>query len=201
MFKVVEPAGRQSVEETRQRILAATREVFAQKGSRGTTTREVAERAEVNEATLFRHFGTKQQLLQTMLDHFCSNSEDDVSFIARLQGPIEEQLRQICRMGITRITERRDLICVSLAEESLNPESSLQAWDGPKLAQRKLADYMRTRVEAGDLSGDADGLARILMSFMFAYVVSRRIWPSQLNEPDEAIELFVQTFLNGAKGR
>jgi AcrR family transcriptional regulator len=201
MFKLVDAAGRQSVEETRQRILLATREVFAQKGSRGTTTREVAERAEVNEATLFRHFGTKQQLLQTMLDHFCANSEDDVSFIDQLQGPIEEQLRELCRKGISRITERRDLICVSLAEESLNPDSTIQAWRGPNIAQRKLADFMRARIEAGELHGDADGLARVFMSFMFAYVVSRRIWPDASSEPEQAVELFVQTFLNGARGR
>ncbi|HMD02881.1 MAG TPA: helix-turn-helix domain-containing protein, partial [Candidatus Baltobacteraceae bacterium] len=47
---------------TRLRILAATRDLYARNGSRGTTTREVAERAGVNEATLFRHFGTKGQL-------------------------------------------------------------------------------------------------------------------------------------------
>jgi len=57
-----------SVEETRLRILSAARELFAQKGSRGTTTRQIAQRAGVNEATLFRHFGTKSQLLQAMLD-------------------------------------------------------------------------------------------------------------------------------------
>ena len=55
------------VEDTRLRILAATRTLYASKGSRGTTTREVAILAGVNEATLFRHFGTKTLLLTAML--------------------------------------------------------------------------------------------------------------------------------------
>ena len=50
-------------EETRNRILAAARAVYEHNGTRGTTTREVAERAGVNEATLFRHFGSKAALL------------------------------------------------------------------------------------------------------------------------------------------
>src|SRR5581483_5276072 len=52
------PAIRSS-EETRNRIFAATRQLLAKKGRRGTTTREISELAGVNEATLFRHFGNK----------------------------------------------------------------------------------------------------------------------------------------------
>ncbi|MEO7039366.1 MAG: helix-turn-helix domain-containing protein, partial [Candidatus Elarobacter sp.] len=53
------PRSHAGVEDTRTRILAAARELFERNGTRGTTTREVAERAGVNEATLFRHFGSK----------------------------------------------------------------------------------------------------------------------------------------------
>src|ERR1700690_469506 len=63
------------VEETRARILAATREIFERNGTRGTTTREVAERAGVNEATLFRHFGSKAALLAAMREHACGLDE------------------------------------------------------------------------------------------------------------------------------
>ncbi len=59
------------VEETRGKILAAARELFERNGTRGTTTREVAERAGVNEATLFRHFGSKRALLDAMREQAC----------------------------------------------------------------------------------------------------------------------------------
>ena len=59
------------VEETRARILNATREIFERNGTRGTTTREVAERAGVNEATLFRHFGSKAALIGAMREQSC----------------------------------------------------------------------------------------------------------------------------------
>ena len=50
---------RPAAQETRERIFSAAREIFALKGPHGTTTREIADRAGVNEATLFRHFGNK----------------------------------------------------------------------------------------------------------------------------------------------
>ena len=47
---------------TTERILAAALEVFSREGM-NATTREIARVAEVNEATLFRQFETKGQLL------------------------------------------------------------------------------------------------------------------------------------------
>jgi AcrR family transcriptional regulator len=44
-------------------------------GRRGTTTQEFAELADVNEATLFRPFGTKGQLLTAMLDYYTESSQ------------------------------------------------------------------------------------------------------------------------------
>jgi AcrR family transcriptional regulator len=189
-----------SVEETRLRILAAARELFAQKGSRGTTTRQIAQRAGVNEATLFRHFGTKSQLLQAMLDWYCNaDAEERMGFLDHLQGSLGEQLRELCRHGIERITERQDLIRVSMAEEKLNPQADLLTWRSPTVAQRKIAEYMRRKIEAGELRGDPDDLARLFMSLMFAYVFALKIWERGAAARERAIELFVELFLHGAQ--
>jgi AcrR family transcriptional regulator len=47
---------------TRRALLEAARELFATEGYAGTTVRAVAERAGVNQALLFRHFGRKEAL-------------------------------------------------------------------------------------------------------------------------------------------
>jgi AcrR family transcriptional regulator len=47
---------------TRAALLSAARELFATAGYDGTTVRAVAERAGVNQALLFRHFGSKDGL-------------------------------------------------------------------------------------------------------------------------------------------
>jgi len=54
--------------DRRRQILAVATELFARKGFRGTTTRQIAERARVNEAILFRHFPRKEDLYWAILD-------------------------------------------------------------------------------------------------------------------------------------
>ena len=50
-------------------ILHAALEVIAEKGYAGATTRAIAERAEINEVTLFRRFGSKKNLLLMAVAH------------------------------------------------------------------------------------------------------------------------------------
>ena len=54
--------------EIRQQILKTSIRLFAQKGFRGTTTREIALAAGVNEVTIFRHFASKQELYTAILE-------------------------------------------------------------------------------------------------------------------------------------
>jgi AcrR family transcriptional regulator len=52
---------------TRQRIVSTALELFARHGITETTTRQIADRAQINEVTLFRHFGNKHGLLLAVL--------------------------------------------------------------------------------------------------------------------------------------
>lgn len=52
---------------TRQRIVNTALELFASQGITETTTRQIADFAQVNEVTLFRHFGNKHGLLLAVL--------------------------------------------------------------------------------------------------------------------------------------
>src|ERR1700682_5759670 len=61
-----------SSEERRAAIIKAVRRVFAQKGFHGTTTRELAEAAEVSEALLFKHFPNKEALYSAMMRSCCT---------------------------------------------------------------------------------------------------------------------------------
>jgi AcrR family transcriptional regulator len=48
----------------RSRLLAAAREVFAERGYRGATTKDIADRAGMSEPMVFRHFGSKVALFE-----------------------------------------------------------------------------------------------------------------------------------------
>ncbi len=60
---------RMRAEGRRNQIVAVAAELFSQKGFRGTTTKEIADRAGVSEAIIFRHFTTKDKLYRAILDY------------------------------------------------------------------------------------------------------------------------------------
>jgi len=66
-------------QERRQSIIEAVREVFAEKGFDGTTTRALAHAAGVSEALLYRHFPSKESLYAAVLDA-CAKGPTFVEF-------------------------------------------------------------------------------------------------------------------------
>lgn len=64
-----------SAEDRRHQILEVARGLFARKGYNGTTTREIACGAGVNEALIFRHFPSKEELYWAVIDSTCKAGE------------------------------------------------------------------------------------------------------------------------------
>ncbi len=54
--------------ETRERILAAALEIFSERGFDGTTTRDIAARADVNLGLIKYYFGSKEKLWRAAVD-------------------------------------------------------------------------------------------------------------------------------------
>jgi len=61
----------------RQEILKAAIELFARNGFRGTTTRDLASQADVNEAIIFRYFTNKTELYRAILEEKVHQSHDE----------------------------------------------------------------------------------------------------------------------------
>lgn len=55
---------------TREKILGAADALFGELGFDGTTTRDIAERSGVNKALIHYHFGTKDDLLEALLEGY-----------------------------------------------------------------------------------------------------------------------------------
>lgn len=97
---------RQDARENRERILAAAEEVFGTQGAAGSTE-EVARRAGVGHATVFRHFPTKEELIEaTLLRHF-DRLTDQALAIAATPDPAtgwRTLLRTMIETGATKLT-------------------------------------------------------------------------------------------------
>ena len=183
------------VEETRAKIISAARELFERNGTRGTTTREVAERAGVNEATLFRHFGSKRALLDAMRESLCG-LEELRSVLATLPGEdLAADLKTLAYHVVDRMLAKRAMMCVSLAEDAAGTDDSPE-WRGPAQILADLSAYFTTKVAAGAMRGEPQFVARYFLGTLFSYVVGRKLWDSVV--PDRStVDAIVEVFLNG----
>jgi AcrR family transcriptional regulator len=183
------------VEETRGKILGAARDLFERNGTRGTTTREVAERAGVNEATLFRHFGSKRALLEAMREQACG-VEHLRSTLAGLPGDdLHADLRTLAYYTVEHMLGKRAMMCVSLAEDAAGIDDAPE-WRGPSQIHAHLTDYFTAKAEAGQIRGEPTFVARYFMGILFSYVVGRKLWNSSV--PDRAVlDAIVDVFING----
>jgi len=82
---------RLSARSRRLQIIEAALPLFARQGFQGTTTREVADRAGVNEALIFRHFPRKEDLYWAILEHKCAIGGGQERLQNQLRAPSNER--------------------------------------------------------------------------------------------------------------
>jgi AcrR family transcriptional regulator len=87
-------ASRLDGDERKKTIVAAAVPLFARKGFRGTTTKEIAEAAAVSEALLFKHFPSKRLLYGEILRLGCEG-DPALERLAELAPSTETLVRMI----------------------------------------------------------------------------------------------------------
>ena len=100
-------AAKLSSEERRAAIIKAVRRLFADKGFHGTTTRELAEAAEVSEALLFKHFPNKEALYSAMMFSCCQMKDPAVAERLKALEPSASTLVILVHMFVSHLAEKQ----------------------------------------------------------------------------------------------
>lgn len=79
-------------DETKTRILSAADQLFGTLGFDATTTRDIAAKSGVNKALIHYHFGTKDELLEALLDGYYARLGEALAPALTAEGDAEEQL-------------------------------------------------------------------------------------------------------------
>ena len=145
-------SSRLSAVDRRQQILHVASGLFARKGYQGTTTREIAEEAGVNEALLFRHFPTKENLYWTMIEELCNRRgrRERVAGILAKGGTDFEVFRSLAREFLDRSPRDRELTRLLWFTALENHELSERFFHTFIAAYfETLARYIRGRIREG----------------------------------------------------
>jgi TetR/AcrR family fatty acid metabolism transcriptional regulator len=136
----------------REQIVEAATRVFAEKGFRRATTREVAREAGVSEGTIYNYFEDKDDLLMAIL-HRLNETERRVEDFEEdtatdFRGFLEEYLRR--RMSL--IWENREVFRVVLSEMLVNAElRELYLRQVVEPTMRMAEENFRSRMEEGEV--------------------------------------------------
>ncbi len=115
--------------ETRQRLVEAAGEVFAEHGFRDATIREICERAKANIAAVHYHFGDKEELYAAVFTYArsCAVAQFDEQVTPGI--PAEERLRVFVRAVLTRFFDegRPAWLGKLVAQEMIDPTKALDS--------------------------------------------------------------------------
>ncbi len=142
---------------TKARLIEAALDLFAERGVTETTTKAVAERAQVNEVTLFRNFGNKYRLLLAVI-------EDSAVFAKLVHALVEEAnakdnvadfLLEYAQETLRTLNKAPDLVRSIVGESGNYPiENRMALGKGLSEANRYVAEYLEQAISEEKLQSD-----------------------------------------------
>jgi AcrR family transcriptional regulator len=188
-------------EERRQQILELATELFARQGYQGTTTRQIAQQVHVNEAIIFRHFSTKEELYWAVIENQIRIRGGRARLEARLAagGSDRELLAAIAEEMLGRdVTLSRLLLYTALENHELT-----HRFFRTHVAQylELLADYIRRGI-AEDRFREVDPLlaARGFLGMVWYHFQIQELFGGkrvQTFDPHYVSETLVDVWLRG----
>ena len=132
---------------THKALLKAVQDVILEYGFEGATTRRIAERAGVNEVTLFRHFGSKTNLLQAALR---AEAELFEQIAVDYTGDLETDLLNLATAHFALVRQQGPLLMIAYFEVARQPVLA-GLLDGQMAALQKVIDLFARYQERGML--------------------------------------------------
>ncbi len=188
--------------ETKEKILDAALELFSEKGFKATTTMIIAEKAEVNEVTLFRYFGSKEKLFFAVVD---KEAEVRLDILQIELDPSENMVDELTMIGTfmaESMVKRASFFRLMVLEIDRYPEIWEHVGAVPLAAIAKLSQYFELAKEKGLVRKDinTETMAVSFFSFIFRILVANAFLGDDLfirEKRDESMKNFAELFVNG----
>jgi TetR/AcrR family transcriptional regulator len=200
--------GRLSLAQRRRQLIDTARRVFAERGFRGATTRQIAAAAGVTEALIFQHFPDKDALYAAILDEGSAEPRSDAwldELEARYTSCDDETVIRMLYQGVIALHESdpdllRLMVFSALEQHPLSRHVHRRA--------TRLYRFLETFIIAGQRAGrfkteSPAFLARAALALPVYYILQQHLfktpWPPVA--ADEVIESGVRFTLAGLRGQ
>ncbi|GEM89143.1 TetR/AcrR family transcriptional regulator [Oceanithermus desulfurans] len=177
---------------TEERLLGAALELLAERGYKGATTRQIAERAGVAEVTLFRRFGSKARLMAEAVRSAGAAFEE---VAGRPSGDLQGDLLAMAERYLAQLRRAGSLIFVMAGEAAREPElrQALEEAMAGRIAT--VAGFFAYYQQRGALRPAPAGT---LVHAFFGPLISSALFQTALSRaPELDVEAHVHGFLRG----
>lgn len=173
-------------EERHAAIVRSAIHLFAEKGFRGTTTRELASALGVTEPVLYQHFGTKSDLYRAIIEAKAQQASERAHLLRRYAEAGDDR-RFFTRLG-EMILERyekdpeitRLLLFISLEGHEMAGDFFERVFTD---FYRVVLEYVRRRIAEGAFRRvDAEIAARALIGMIAYHGLVEQLFPGYLKK-------------------
>ena len=184
----------------RDLILDAAARIIRQKGYHAASMQDIADAVNLQKASLYHHFSSKQEILLALLDQALDLLIGRVSGALSQEIPVDEKLSRAMRVYLESLDEHAALASVLLLEHrSLEPEYHERHIPRRDRFERLWRDLIQEGVECGVFHDtDPSMTARALLGVMNWTITWYR--PDGPASIEQISDHFSGLFLDGLRG-
>ena len=136
------------VEDTRRRIIQGAIRLFGRIGYKRATTRAIAVESDVNEVTIFRHFGSKKNLLAACVESFNAAGFAE-SFGNHLTGDYEADIKWMAKAQMEDMVANFQMLRMFMCDSVDLPELREAGASGASGNLNLIVNYFQDQIEDG----------------------------------------------------
>ncbi|MGW0247168.1 TetR/AcrR family transcriptional regulator [Nocardia goodfellowii] len=190
------PASESTAGDTRERIVEAAVELFADKGFHGTGVAEIGERANVQRGALYYHIGSKEELLWEILRDYIQLMRADAERIAASGHDPIAKLHKLIHSYTGLIIAHRREVAIQLRDvTALTGERAVQLQD----LRDDVQDCWQRVIDDGYAAGLLRTADHVITNSLLGMLNMVTVWyrPDGNHSPGEIADLLAATFLDG----
>lgn len=175
--------------DTRDRLLQVAQTLFAERGFRGTSLRDISARIGIKAPSLLHHFNSKEQIYLAVLDRIFNQLEDSVGQLLRGRESYHKRMRSAIVSSIDFIAHRPEyarIIWNALVDEKGSGRQLIKRRLPPLYAMGQNFIFHGQREGAFRSEVDPFHLMLSLSSLILGYFATaamvRRLWSVNLLE-------------------
>jgi TetR/AcrR family transcriptional regulator len=144
---------KKNTDTSEEKILAAARKVFLEKGMAGARMQDIADEAGINKALLHYYFRSKDKLFETIFAETSSRFIPRLNQILDSDLPLIEKINMFCEAYISQMQQNPYIVLFIMNEANKHPESFLhRMWGGEKKPHiKKLVKQIEAEMKQGNI--------------------------------------------------